>query len=1049
MSAPWTPTVPKRFTFLTPTTVEGDLGTFGNYRIVRLIGTGGMAFVFEGEDQTLHRPVAVKVLRPEVAADPDQCERFLREARVTAALPAEAAVTVYEIGQANGTAFMVMELLAGESLQTYLDRVERVSAAFVPRLGRQVAATLAVAHQLGVIHRDIKPGNVLVQAQDGKPAAKVIDFGIAKATDARLTDRTVYTEHRQLIGTPEYMSPEQAEGSLDIDTRTDVYSLGVLMYELLTGSTPFSGKELRSAAYGELQRVLREVDPPKPSTRLGQNAATLASVAASRRTEPLKLGRTLRGELDWIVMRAIEKNRARRYESPGALAADVQRYLAGEAVVAAPPSGAYVLSKFVRRHKGVVASVGAVAAALVVGAVGFAWQARVAEGQRRVAEAQRALAVAAEAETSRRADELQAVSDFQERMLGQVDATSAGGALMKDVLERYGKAMEKAEVGAEERAGRVATMTAELERVNATDAAAAMIDRTILKPSVAAIDAGFGDQPAVGATLRYALSMRYRGLGLYEAGIPLARAAAETRERLLGADDPATLEARTLVADLLGMVARNDEALPMLRDVLERRRRVQGEEHTDTLTAMSNLGNALRERQAFAEAEPLLRGSMEGGRRTRGSEHRDTLMSMNTYGFLLIRQGKVAETEPYWREAYETGRRVFGPDDPDVLVWAANMGGLLTEMGRFDEAAERYRDATEGFRRVLGEEHPNTLGCSASLALALRKGGKEEEAERIYRGLAEAQRRVLGDEHPDTLGTLSSLGLVLASRGLVAEGEAMLREALAAYRKTMGGGHLKTLDTMGVLAGVLLKAERHAEADALRLEQLAGMERSVGTDHFAWMTAAKWHADGLVAAGRLEEGEAWLRRVIEARLRVTGRAHPETAYALDALGNVLRERGNLAEAEEAAREAISILRTARGGDDLPLFLALDGLAEIVLRAGHPAEAEPLCREALAGMEGVPGLASRRMPRVRRTLGKVLTALGRFEEAEAALLASRAAATAQGTAGRKALRMTLEALAGLHATWDAAAPGAGHGERKVAYAAEMEGLGASNADGNRP
>ena len=262
MSAPWTPTVPKRFTFLTPTTVEGDLGTFGNYRIVRLIGTGGMAFVFEGEDQTLHRPVAVKVLRPEVAADPDQCERFLREARVTAALPAEAAVTVYEIGQANGTAFMVMELLAGESLQTYLDRVERVSAAFVPRLGRQVAATLAVAHQLGVIHRDIKPANIWLEADRATGLfrrVRVLDFGLARAIEHNPS----LTATGVVMGTPQFMAPEQVDSGT-LDARTDLFSLGSTLYRAAAGRLPFDGTttlQLLTALTGGEPTPLTETAP--------------------------------------------------------------------------------------------------------------------------------------------------------------------------------------------------------------------------------------------------------------------------------------------------------------------------------------------------------------------------------------------------------------------------------------------------------------------------------------------------------------------------------------------------------------------------------------------------------------------------------------------------------------------------------------------------------------------------------------------------------------------------------------------------------------------
>jgi eukaryotic-like serine/threonine-protein kinase len=218
-----------------------------------------------------------------------------------------------------------------------------------------------------LIHRDIKPGNVLISLQDGKARVKVIDFGIAKATERVLTEKTLFTQEQQLIGTPEYMSPEQAGGSLDIDTRTDVYALGVMLYELLTGTTPFTDTDLRSAAHDQIQRIIREVDPPRPSVRLSRRSDTIVSVAACRQTDPRRLNATVRGELDWIVMKCLEKDRARRYETANGLAADVRRYLDGEAVLAAPPSAAYRLRKFVRRNRVMVSAGVAVATALLIG----------------------------------------------------------------------------------------------------------------------------------------------------------------------------------------------------------------------------------------------------------------------------------------------------------------------------------------------------------------------------------------------------------------------------------------------------------------------------------------------------------------------------------------------------------------------------------------------------------------------------------------------------------------------------------------------------------
>ncbi len=364
----------------------------GVYKLLQKIGEGGFGVVFMSEqDVPVRRRVAVKVIKPgrdtrEVVA------RFEQERQALALMDHPNIAKVLDAGATpltqggGGRPYFVMEYVIGDPITVFAD-AHKLSVRGRLELFTQVCSAVQHAHMKGVIHRDLKPRNVLVSMVDGRPHAKVIDFGIAKATGARLTDKTLFTEHRQLIGTPEYMSPEQAEGSPDIDTRTDVYSLGVLLYELLTGATPFDGERLRSAAWGEMQRIIREEEPPMPSVRLSKApldgegvgalraevadgegmrrvVQTLASVAAARGVEPANLGTQLKGELDWIVMKALDKDRARRYESPNQLGADVQRHLAGEAVVAAPVSRMYRFRKFVRKNKGPVLAGSAVAVAL-------------------------------------------------------------------------------------------------------------------------------------------------------------------------------------------------------------------------------------------------------------------------------------------------------------------------------------------------------------------------------------------------------------------------------------------------------------------------------------------------------------------------------------------------------------------------------------------------------------------------------------------------------------------------------------------------------------
>ncbi|MBX3324093.1 MAG: serine/threonine protein kinase, partial [Phycisphaeraceae bacterium] len=656
----------------------------GHYKLLEKIGEGGFGSVWAAEQrEPVNRRVALKIIK--LGMDTRQVvARFEQERQALAMMDHPNIAKVLDAGATEtGRPFFVMELVKGDPIVEYADK-NNLSIEDRLELFAQVCNAVQHAHTKGIIHRDIKPSNFLVSTQDGRPHTKVIDFGIAKATASKLTEKTLFTEHKALIGTPEYMSPEQAEGSLDIDTRTDVYSLGVLLYELLTGTTPFSSKELRSAAYGEIQRIIREVEPPKPSTRLSANSDTIANVAAKRHVEPKKLGTIVRGELDWIVMKALEKDRQRRYETANGLGMDVRRYLSGEAVLAAPPSTAYRFRKFIRRYRPQVIAAALVALALVAGLAGTAWQAREAAAQRDAAvlagqqeaqqraeaEQQRARADeradAAEraeqaAEAARdaekeRADQLKKVSDFQSQMLAQIDTTKAGVDLMADVRERFVAALEKAGVDEEERTARVDALRQELVRVNATDAAAAMIDRTILKPAIKAIDEQFTDDPATDASLRQALADLYRTIGLYDAAFPLQEYALATRRRVLGEEHPSTLTSINLMGVLLQDQGKLDQAEPYLREAMEKRRRVLGEEHPDTLTSISNMGFELQAQGKLDQAEPYYREALEKRRRVLGEEHPSTLTAINNMGFLLRDQGRLAEAEPYFREALEKCR---------------------------------------------------------------------------------------------------------------------------------------------------------------------------------------------------------------------------------------------------------------------------------------------------------------------------------------------------------------------------------------------------------
>ena len=355
---------------------EGPGTTIGRYRLMEQIGEGGMGIVFVAEQQhPVRRRVAIKIIKAGMDTK-DVVARFEAERQALALMDHPNIARVLDAGSTeSGRPYFVMELVRGVPVTEYCDK-QKLSVPERLELFVQICHAVQHAHQKGIIHRDIKPTNVLVADHDGKPVPKIIDFGVAKATNQRLTERTIYTRFQQMIGTPMYMSPEQAEFSgLDVDTRSDIYSLGVLLYELLTGETPFDKERFATAAYDEIRRIIREEDPPKPSTKISRLGETASAISSARKSDPARLGATCRGELDWIVMMSLEKERSRRYQSATDFARDVERHLRNEAVTACPPSATYRLTKYVSRHKTLLFTTTLVCASLLAGMAVSIWYA--------------------------------------------------------------------------------------------------------------------------------------------------------------------------------------------------------------------------------------------------------------------------------------------------------------------------------------------------------------------------------------------------------------------------------------------------------------------------------------------------------------------------------------------------------------------------------------------------------------------------------------------------------------------------------------------------
>ncbi len=766
---------------------EAAGSVIGAFTLVRLVGEGGFGDVWEAEQsEPVKRRVALKIVK--LGMDTREViARFAMERQTLAAMEHPHIAHVIDAGAtATGRPYFAMEFVDGVPISDYC-AAHKLPVDAILDLFMQVCAAVQHAHTKGVIHRDLKPSNVLVSEHDGRPFAKVIDFGIAKATGGEGRERTLATRVHQVVGTPLYMSPEQAIGSLDIDIRTDIYSLGVIVYELLTGTTPVEREKLASGSLAESQKLICETEPPRPSARVLSHATTLTGSTTFRVSDPRKLARTIRGDLDWIVMKALEKEPARRYQSVAEFADDLRRYLAGDAVAAVPPSLGYRSAKFVRRNKVMVVAGALVALSLLAGIAGFAWQARIAHAQTRFAQQQEQVAKA-------RARDLQQVADFEANMLGSVDPASAGQRLADDLRAHYAAALSARKLPADAREHALAALDGILQDINSTDVAREMIDATLLKPAVAAIDRQFKGQPLVAAYLRQTLALRYTGMGLYAAAEPLQRDALDTRRRVLGADDPLTIASMLNLATLLDQKGRAAAGVPYAVEALQRARRTRGQDDPLTLQALSVTGSVYADDGRIDQAVAMFRQALATKRRVLGDDAPATLMQAHNLGLTLMYSHQLAEAEPLLREAAQGMQRALGADNEASLLMQCNYAYLLQRQGHLDQAQVLLRDAMARSRRALGADHPVTLVATLLTAMTIEKQARHAQAVALLLPIEFGVRRRFIDSRAFLRGTyLWQLGLARTGIGDYAAAEANLLEAHAIFLTTHNITHVDDL----------------------------------------------------------------------------------------------------------------------------------------------------------------------------------------------------------------------------------------------------------------
>jgi non-specific serine/threonine protein kinase/serine/threonine-protein kinase len=814
----------------TRATPRPDSVRIPNFRILELLGVGGMGEVWAAEqEQPIQRRVALKVVK--LGMDSREIvARFQYERRALALMSHPNIAAVYEAGTTqSGRPYFAMEYVPGMPVTDYCDS-HQLGLRQRLELFLKICDGVQHAHQKGIIHRDLKPSNVLVTVQNEEPVPKLVDFGLAKATTQQMTGETMHTMIGAMVGTLEYMSPEQAQlTGLDVDTRSDIYSLGVLLYKLLVGTVPFPQDELRGSHLDEVRRIIREEDPSKPSTCLTMMDKTSSHVSRARGQEHGELIRRISGDLDWITLKALAKDRTQRYQTANALAMDIRRHLADEPVLARPPSAIYKARKFVRRHRAPVAAALLVLLAVVFGTVGTT------TGLLRALRAERRANL--EAETARQ------VSDFLVELFRVADPNQAQGE----------------------------TITA----------------RQILDEGSRRISHELRQQPLTQARLMDTMGTVYRHLGLYRESRALLENALELRREQLG-DAPLELAESLLGLAALDMLeSRPVKALAGAKRALAIREAELPPDSPEVGDALMTLGWVLANQSQHEEALPLFARSLEIRQAMSGTQSTGIAEAHHGLGISHWRLGRHNRAEEELRLTLETYESVLGVEDSRIGSALNDLAALYQETGRDSQALPLLKRALAIKERVFGPNHPEVASSLNNLAIAYDRDDRPSEAEPLFeRGLAiiEASH---GSRHQLTALALANLAWIRYRQGDLDKAEPLYERAFEIYQGTVGQPHRNVAILLEDWSRLYADRGELAEAERLLAEAAGIWEGTVGPDHPSIAACLVSLADVTARRGKTEQARVLYQRALSIREEQLGQEHRSTREVREALDGLL------------------------------------------------------------------------------------------------------------------------------------------------------------------